>query len=222
MTQKEFSEEEVSKIAKKAYESGQADFPILKEKTILLVIDMQDEFVKPHWSPWWVPEATRQVPLIKKLINFCRERKIPVIYTVYSKTNKYLDRPKGGRHMPNRYASVDMKREDYFIEGKVWGELAPQEEEIFNHKCSYGVFYDTPLETILKQLEKDTVVVCGTLTNYFCGSTVRQAFERGFYAIVGSDVCSTDDPSMQEPELKTLRKGFAKILTCEEIIKNLS
>ena len=39
--------------------------------------------------------------------------------------------------------------------------------------------------------------------------------------VVGSDVCATDDPTTQEPELKVLRKGFAKVLLAEEIIAEL-
>jgi nicotinamidase-related amidase len=89
------------------------------------------------------------------------------------------------------------------------------------HKPSYGAFYDTPLETILKNLGKDTVIICGTLTNYCCGMTARQAYERSFRVVFGSDVTATDDPDMQEPELKVMRKGFAMVLSADEIIEML-
>ena len=51
-----------------------------------------------------------------------------------------------------------------------------------------------------KNLAKDTVIICGTLTNFCCGTT------------------STDDPAMQEPELQVLRKGFAKVLSLDKIL----
>ncbi len=54
-----FTEEDVLTIARTAYQDGTADFEIIPGKCVLLVIDMQDEFVKPNWSPDWVPEATR-------------------------------------------------------------------------------------------------------------------------------------------------------------------
>ncbi len=217
-----FSERDVLELAKKAYIQGQAQFEIVADKCALLVIDMQDEFVKPHWSPDWVPEATRQVPRIKMLIESCRIKKIPVIYTVYSKTHNYLDRPKSGKFMPGRYAELDIDFSVFYQNGRVWPALAPQKDEIVIKKSSYGAFYDTPLETILKNMEKDTVIICGTLSNYCCGATARQAYERSFKVIFGSDVTSTDDPEMQEPELKVLRKGFAKVLSAEEIINALT
>jgi nicotinamidase-related amidase len=215
------TEEDVLQLARDAYNNGIANIPIVKEKCALLVIDMQEEFVKPNWAPSWVPEATKQVPKIKKLINKCREENIPIVYTVFSKTNNYFDRPKSGGFMPNRYPQVKIDPTSFYDGGKVWHEIEPSEGEIIIHKSSYGAFYDTPLETILKNLEKDTVIICGTLTNYCCGTTARQAYERGFLVVFGSDVTATDDPEMQDYELKVLRKGFAKILSCEEIINSI-
>ncbi len=217
----EFSEKFVLELARKAYREGSATFDIKTENCVLLVIDMQDEFVKPNWSPGWIPEATRQVPKIKKLIEHCRSKNIPVIYTVFSNTNNYFDRPESGKFMPNRYPEVDINPSEIYDSGKVWHEIAPLENEIVIHKPSYGAFYDTPLETILKNMKKDTVIICGTLTNYCCGTTARQAYERSFKVVFSSDVTATDDPEMQEPELKVLRKGFAKVLSCDEIISEL-
>jgi nicotinamidase-related amidase len=217
-----FTEQDVLNLARKAYNEENAQFEVNPDRCALLVIDMQDEFVKPHWSPDWVPEATRQVPRIKRLIDHCRSKNIPVIFTVYSKSHNYLDRPKTGKFMPGRYTDLDIDFSQFFVEGQVWHELNPREEEIVIKKSSYGAFYDTPLETILKNMDKDTVIISGTLTNYCCGATARQAYERSFKVIFGSDVTSTDDPEMQEPELKVLRKGFAKVLPANEIIETLS
>jgi len=216
----EFTEEYVLNLAKKAYEEGVASFEIIREKCALLVIDMQDEFVRPHWTPFWVPEATRQVPKIRTLINACRQKRIPVIFTSFARTYNCTDRPSSGRLMPNRYNDV-AQDPAWFRDGRIWHELTPLEGEIIIHKPSYGAFFDTPLETILRNLTKDTVIMCGTLTNFCCGMTARQAYERGFKVVFGSDITSTDDPQLQEPELKVLRKGFAKVLTLTEIIETL-
>ena len=216
---KTFTEQEVLTFARQAYREGRADFQVQREHCALLVIDMQDEFVKPHWTPFWVPDATRKVPLIRQLIECCRAYNVPVIYTAFAKTHHYLDRPRFGSLMPNRYSEDDAT---WFRDGAIWHELTPLEEEIVIYKPSYGAFYDTPLETILKNLSKDTVIICGTLTNFCCGTTARQAYERGFKVAFGSDVTATDDPEMQEAELQVLRKGFARVLSLEETLEQLS
>jgi nicotinamidase-related amidase len=213
-----YTEQIVLKASDEAYNNGDVIFDIRKEKCALLVIDMQDEFVKPEWTSSWIPEATRQVPNIKRLIEHCRNRGIPVIYTAFRDTHAFRDRPKFGHLMPNRYHKLG-NDPSWYKEGKIWAELAPREDEIVIFKPSYGAFYDTPLETILRNMDKDTIIICGTLTNYCCGTTARQGYERGFKVIFGSDVTSTDSPDMQEPELKVLRKGFAKVMDVESIIK---
>jgi len=215
------SEKQVLDLALEAYQTGEAKFDIDAKKSVLLVIDMQEEFVKPNWSPYWVPEATKQIPRIKKLINHCRGKKIPVIFTVYSMTHNYLDRPKTLSLMPSRFPDLNIDQSQFFIKGKVIDELSPLKNEIIIHKPSYGAFFDTPLETILKNKEKDTVIICGTLTNYCCSTTARQAYERSFKVVFGSDVTSAHFKELHEAEIKVLRRGFAKILTLDQIIKNL-
>lgn len=83
-------------------------------------------------------------------------------------------------------------------------------------------FFDTPLETVLKNLNRDTVIISGTLTNFCCSTTARQAYERGFKVIFGSDINSSDDPLLHQMELKVLRKGFARVLSCREIMDELN
>lgn len=215
-----YTKELVYKAALEAYRNGDAKFNIKTSKCALIVVDMQNEFVKPEWASSWIPDATKQVPKIRRLIEHCRSKQIPVIYTAFKDTHLFKDRPKTGELMPNRYPHLG-SNPLWFREVEIWHEISPLDDEIVIYKPSYGAFYDTPLETILKNLEKDTIIICGTLSNYCCGTTARQGYERGFKVIFGSDVTSTDNPEMHEPELKVLRKGFAKVMDLECIIKNL-
>lgn len=216
-----FTEEQVLTLARNAYRNGDAGFDIDSKHCALLVIDMQDEFVKPHWSPDWVPDATRKAPAIRRLIDHCRCLNVPVIYTVYSKTHNYLDRPRTGALMPGRFDEVKIDSSHFFTTGVVWHEVAPVEGEIVIHKPSYGAFYDTPLETILRNLGRDTVIVTGCITTYCCSMTARQAYERGFNVVFGSDLTGIDDPELMDHELMVLRKGFARVLRCDEIMRLL-
>jgi nicotinamidase-related amidase len=218
----EFTQEQVTRLAINAYRNGDADFVIDPKRCALLVIDMQNEFVKPNWTPDWVPDATAKVPAIKRLINHCRRQTIPVIYTIYSDTHQFLDRPKTGKHMPGRYSEIGVDNSDLYRDSEVWHELAPRHDEVVLKKCSYGGFYDTPLETILKNLGKDTVIVTGVIATYCCSMTARQAYERGFKVVYGSDLCGIDYPELLDYELMVMRKGFAKVMSCEEILIAIS
>jgi nicotinamidase-related amidase len=212
-----YTEEWVTERARDAYEQGRASFGIRSERTALLVVDMQDEFVRPGWSPHWVPAATRMAPRLRRLAEDCRDASVPVIWTIFDDTHLGLDRPRTLRSFPHAHS-------DWHRPGPagVWDAMGRRPDEVLIRKPSYGAFYDTPLDTVLRNLDRDTVIVTGTLTNYCCGTTARQAYERGYKVVFGSDVTATDDESRQEPELAVLRKGFALVLPAEEITARLT
>jgi nicotinamidase-related amidase len=220
MNDRVYSETEVLALARQAYRTGRATFEVVAERCALILIDMQDEFVKPGWTPYWVPAATRMVPRVAALIARCREVGVPVIYTAFAATHHRLDRPRSGTCMPNRYPG-DGENDEWFRDGRIWHELAPHGDDLVIFKPSYGAFYDTPLETILRNLDRDTIIIAGTLTNFCCGTTARQGYERGFNVVFGSDITATDDPDLQDAELSVLRKGFARVMTAREIASSL-
>ncbi|HEY3502712.1 MAG TPA: isochorismatase family cysteine hydrolase [Actinocatenispora sp.] len=211
-----YSEEWVTAQARQAYERGRASFAVDNQRAALLVIDMQDEFVRPGWSPYWVPAATRMATRLRALVDHCRAQEVPVIWTIFDNTHLGLDRPHALRFLP--HSDTDWHRP---APAEIWAQMGRRDDEVLIRKPSYGAFYDTPLDTILRNLGRDTVIVTGTLTNYCCGTTARQAYERGYKVVFGADVTATDDESRQEPELAVLRKGFALVLTADEITDQL-
>ncbi len=211
-----YTEAEVLALAQEGYLRGQAAFEIDLRRAALLVIDMQAEFVEPHWSAFWVPAATALVPRLASVLAAARRAGVPLIHTAFAATHQYLDRPRSGAAMANRYPGEPA--DGLFAEPRFMSEVAPAPGETVILKPSYGAFYDTPLDTILRNLRCETVIITGTLTNLCCGTTARQAYERGYQVMVGSDLTATNDPLLHEAELRTLRYGFARVLSAAEIV----
>jgi nicotinamidase-related amidase len=203
--------------ARDSYENGAAQFALDPARTALLVIDMQDEFLRPEWSPFWVPAATRMMPEVASLVATSREAGIPVIWTMFDDTHNGKDRPASLSMLTHGAPEWTRPGPAQIEDGLGW--LAT---DITIRKPSYGAFYDTPLDTILRNLGCDTVIITGTLTNYCCGTTARQAYERGYKVVFASDLTATDDESRQEAELAVLRKGFASVLTGEQIASSIT
>ena len=89
-------------------------------------------------------------------------------------------------------------------------------------KHRYSAFYDTDLDTYLRGCAVDTVIITGCMTNYCCGATARDAFFRDYKVIFGSDLTATDNHALHEAELKTLRRGYARVLSAAEIADEIS
>jgi nicotinamidase-related amidase len=57
----------------------QVTYPIIPEKTAVIVVDMQNDFVQ-EGGPIEIPRARAMVPRLNRLLDVCRAHKIPVIY----------------------------------------------------------------------------------------------------------------------------------------------
>jgi pimeloyl-ACP methyl ester carboxylesterase/nicotinamidase-related amidase len=217
----EWSETRLELAARRQYGNGDAGFPIERGRVALVMIDMQREFATAAGGPFFVPEAARRVPAMRRLLDGFRAAGLPVIHTAFSATHSFLDRPRHGAAMPNRAAEAGSPPEGLFAKAVFVPELAPLAGEVVVKKPSYGAFFDTPLETILKRLGVETVVLAGTLTDCCVGTTARQAYERGLGAVVASDATATSLPEMHQAELAVLRRAFARVRTVAEILEEV-
>ncbi len=217
----EFDRDFIARTAREAYDHGEAPFDFGKAKTALIVVDMLEEFVRPDWTPYWIPAAYAAVPKMKKLIAACRKQGVPVVYTAYHFREDGMDMPKGAKYIPIYQEDIEFAGQ-IFTKPSVYSEIAPEPDDLVIIKPTYDAFFGTKLDLCLRNLGVETVIICGTMTNFCCGATARTAFMLGYNVVFGSDVNATDLPEMQEAELRTLRRGFAKILTADEIIARLN
>lgn len=211
------SEKEILEIARQEYLTPKVPFQITKDNAALLVVDMQEEFVNPE-GMLWIPDAYEQIDLIRKLIGTCREQKIPVLFTAHVHHPSGLDKGLMFDIWP-KIKSGALREGSKGVE--IYHEIRPlpNEKVIFKHR--YSAFHNTDLELVLRNMNIGTIIMCGTMTNYCCLSTLIDAFSRDFKIVFGSDINSMDNNDIQDGIMKTIRRGFGRVLSCEEIIKEL-
>ena len=212
-------ESEILDRAAEQYESSNPDFPIDPKKTALLVIDLQEGFVALG-ARMWTPENLRIMPRVKELLAHCRRLGIPVIFTEHA--HDASGRDKGlmwdvPLNRPIKEGALRIGAEDT----PTYHEIAPEPGEKVIQKHRYSAFFDTDLHTYLRGCDVDTVIITGCMTNYCCGATARDAFFRDYKVIFGSDLNATDNKEVHEAELKTLRRGYARVIPLEEILGEL-
>ncbi len=71
--------------------------------------------------------------------------------------------------------------------------LAPIRGDIVVDKLGFSGFHNTDLDTVLRSHDIDTIIVCGTVTNVCCETTVRDAAHREYKVVVLADACAAMD-----------------------------
>jgi nicotinamidase-related amidase len=190
--------------------------PLVPSHTAVVVVDMIDEFVRPGWAPFWIPDATRQAPRIRELIDGAREAGALIVHLAYDVAPGLhgLNFPKTEFAVPiGSLANGDDVPAELFHRVAFWHDLEPHADDAVVLKHCYSGFHQTPLDSMLRNRGIETVAICGTMTNYCCGATAREAFWYGYHVVMLEDLCSSDSDEMHRAEIATLRRGYAKIMT---------
>ena len=199
--------------------SNVAKWEFERDRSVLIVIDMQNDFVLDG-AIMEVPEAKNQIPKIRKLIDKCRKLGVPVIYTIQEVDDVFCPL-EALLHLHLKEPGV--RKGTKGIE--IIDDLAPEPDDIIIRKRRFSAFYQTDLELILRNIrgaEKpaDTVIICGTVTNICCESTARDAFFRDFKVVFGTDVCSAKTIESHNATLVNM-EVFGRSMDCESIIAAL-
>lgn len=102
-------------------------------------------------------------------------------------------------------------------------ELAPQPGEFTVFKHRYSPFENTDLEHLLRNLDVDTLVICGVNTNNCVLCACFEAFNRDYRVIVVEDVCaSMNGPDYHDAAIKLIRSSLGWVVDSGEVIAALA
>jgi nicotinamidase-related amidase len=179
----------------------------------LIVIDMQRFFLDPK-SPTYTCSGAAILPNVGRAVHAFRRHGRPVIYTTHV-------------HHPDKLDAGIMQWwwEGMCLEGspesEVHPDLAPLTGEKVVVKHRYSAFYNTDLETVLRCLSVEDIVVTGVMTNLCCESTARDAYYRDYRVFFLADGTGTVNEQMHVASLVNLAFGFAHVTTVDDVLRQL-
>jgi nicotinamidase-related amidase len=193
-------------------------FDIDPSHTALIVVDMQNDFVRVG-APLEVPDARATINPIRRTIDLFRRLGRPIVFTRFIAGPKETLlwkwspelRPPVNCCKPGflrRYG--DAEREMDCI--AVIDELTVETGDYVVDKYWYGAFFRTNLYDIMLCEHVDTTVVCGTVTQICVEETARESFHLGLNTVVLSDCVSSYDPGVHAATLKNFASKFGRVL----------
>ncbi len=194
-------------------------------KTALLVIDMQNVWVKEGMAAY-TPYCSGIVPNINRLAAALRQAGGTVIWirAIY------------GDDAPSTWPSYmeflspeflgDML--DALTEGNegaaLWHEMdvRPEDQHVIKRRFSALIQGSSDLGARLEGAGIDTLMITGTATNVCCESTARDAFMLGYRTLVISDGNATVSDEAHNASLNALFTRFADVFSTDEMMDLLA
>jgi ureidoacrylate peracid hydrolase len=194
--------------------SGRDYFRIVPKKCALLVIDMQNSFVEKE-AVFEAAKGRDIIPNINRLVVYAREHGMPIIWTQSQHSAP------GGGLLLERYPVIKHTRElwagDHSFE--LYKDMVqPEASDVRIIKPKQDAFHDTNLDSIIKNLGKDTVIITGIATEVCCACTARGAFHREYKVIFLRDATAASDPSLHDSTCDHMDQLYARTLRTEELI----
>jgi nicotinamidase-related amidase len=152
------------------------------------------------------------LPTLKRLIAAFRAAGRPVIFTRHVHHQNNLDS-----------GIMGWWWEGMCIEGSPESEIhadiapLPGEKVILKHR--YSAFYNTDLETVLRCLKIEDLVISGLMTNLCCESTARDAYQRDYRVFFLADGTGSINEEMHLASLFNLAFGFSFVTSADAIMK---
>ncbi len=209
-----------------------AGFSLDPAKTALLVIDMQyatacrttglgkllSESGQEELGSYRFDRIERRVvPNISTLLRFFRQHRLKVIYvTIGSELPDYSDFVP---HLKPLAEAVENRHG--FPNHRILRDLEPEKSERIINKTTMSAFNSSSIDSVLRSLGIDSLILTGVSTNSCVEGTGRDAADHGYKCVIAEDACGAASQKLHEAALENFRRLSGRVASTEAIIKEL-
>jgi ureidoacrylate peracid hydrolase len=205
-------------------------FVISASKAALIVVDMQYFDADPNsgigraareaghaeaFAEYW-PAVERAVARQLTLLESARRAGVQVIFTRIATLTRDA-RDVGRQH---RLVGLPVPRDSR--DACILDTLAVGTNDVVFSKVSSSPFNSTAIDRFLRNLDIDTLLVCGVVTNGCVEGTVRDASDLGYQVIMVEDACAAVTPALHQAAITNLKDGFCNVRGTEEVVAELN
>lgn len=189
----------------------------------LMVMDMQNDFCRRDGvfarHGFSVDAIERIVPTIRKVMEACKQKRIPIIATKLTILTDLSGKTMGLGHLRTLRPFL---AEEGFRAGtrghEVIADLPRPDYEV--RKWGYSAIYQTEMEKVLESLHIETLIFTGIATNGVVEGTARDASMRGYEIVTLSDCVAGYNPKLHEASLLNLA-NIGVVMQSEEALARL-
>jgi ureidoacrylate peracid hydrolase len=205
-------------------------------RTAVIVVDMQNDFCAPGgWFDTLGVDVTgihAIYPNIRKVVDSARAEGLPVLWLGFgtrpdranlAPIHRYpFARVSGGIGLGDLVHGKGRAEPHHVLQSGSWGaevvpELGARDSDIHVEKHRISGFWDSPLDSILRNLEIKTVALMGVNSDECVFSTLIDASFHGYDTIMIEDGSTTSSPpACHEAALYQVRFCFGFTMTSQD------
>ncbi len=206
------------------------------KRPALLVIDVNYAFVGESslpilesikkWRNSCGEEGWAAIPVLQKLIEVCRAKGIPVIYTTGTRRadgwNAGSWAWKNSRNDEDGAVIIESTAYDGRDGNVIVKEIEPGPRDLVVRKEKPSGFFGSPLHSYLQNLGCDSVIVTGTTTSGCVRATVLDSFSLNFRTTVVEDGCFDRSQASHAINLCDMNAKYANVLSSDQVLEHLA
>ncbi len=210
-----------------------SDFTALPANdTVLVLTHLQNEFAHPDGKGASIVykflQESGSLERIKRVLDVCRKAGIPVIFhnETFRPGHPELRSSRGG-YVRGTGRVLGLARDGMAVRGQ-WGaevidDLAPDpnRDEFVLHNAKVDPFTCSEFEVLLRNLNRNIILVAGLACNFGIEMTARSGNERDYGICVLSDCIDRFLGEYSEKTVTELLPLYGRVATSDEIIKEL-
>jgi nicotinamidase-related amidase len=208
------------------------DFDVEPEKTALLLIDMQklvsskallQEAVGAGLPERRAKEALQEydqrvkrvVKNAQRILRACRKRGYEVVHVKL-----------GAQTSDPRHTAKINRKADFIVpmdaeKGEFFEEVAPAKGELVFAKTNGGAFTGTNLDFVLRNMDIQSLIVMGFLTDQCVLATTIDAGDIGYDVLLVEDACTGTTKENHDAVIRIARDVFLKTKSTKELLRIL-
>ena len=215
-----------------ALETPYPDFEIKRGKIALVLIDIQkiaspEPFVKAAIKKGLPEKDVREavadyekrfwqaVDNAAKILKVCRLKGIDVVHIV-------LEAPtKNPLHTAKVNRKIGLVVQPASEESQSLDAVKPLPDELVVAKTNGGAFSGTNLDFVLRNMDIDSLILVGFLTDECVAATAYHASDIGYDVLLVRDACATHRKEAHDAIIWSLDDMCLKVYTTEEVLRKL-
>ena len=156
------------------------------------------------------------VPRTKGLMEAARAADVPVVQC------RIASSAADGGDVSRQHRDLRIYAAPGSREADILDELRPLPGEIVLNKTCGGVFNGSNIDTVLRNMGVDTLIVTGVVTNGCVENAVRDASDRGYRTILVDDAAAALTPEQHATALRVLKDVYCNVRSAAAIARELT